>query len=306
MSDPARTLAPAAIPGLDRLERAFAEVSPLFRRVVGRLRPLLGPRWEAACGDAVERLFPEDGALRAAVEGYGRFAMETLRAEARFSRSGAYDAKSYAEATREVYANEAYMRGQYLPGLLLSHYLWPHHFRQACFFEDAFLDAVSRGGGPLLDVGIGTGFYSRLALSSAPGLEVRGYDVSPSSCDFARWHAAAFGHASRYAVEQRDVVADPPPSAPWLVSVEVLEHLEDPVGFLRGLRRLLAPGGKAFITAALNAPHADHIFLYRTPAEVVAQLEAAGFRLESAFSARADKPAPPGAPVPEVAAFVVG
>jgi 2-polyprenyl-3-methyl-5-hydroxy-6-metoxy-1,4-benzoquinol methylase len=305
MSAPAERAPAAATPDLDRLERCFAAVSPLFRGVIGRLRPLLGPRWERACDEAVRRLFPGDAALRAAVEGYGRFAMEVLRAEARFARTGAYVEKSYADATREVYANDAYMHGQYLPGLLLSHYLWPHHFRQACFFEDAFLADVARGGGALVDVGIGTGFYSRLALAGVPGLEVRGYDVSAASCAFAAWHAGAFGHGARYRVERRDVVADPPVPAPWLVSVEVLEHLEDPVAFLRGLRRLLAPGGKAFVTAALNAPHADHLYLYRTPAEVVAQLEAAGFRLESAFAARADRPAAPGAPVAEVAAFVV-
>lgn len=303
---PALAASAGAWPDLERLEAAVDCALPLFRGLGPRLRERLGPRWARACDEAVGRLFPAPAALAAAVEGYGRFAVETLRAEARFARERAYPARTYAQASAEVYANAEYMTRQYLPGLLLSHYLWPHHFRQACFFEDAYLEEVARrGGGPLLDVGIGTGFYSRLALAGVPGLAVHGYDVSESSCAFARWHAEAFQAGPRYRVERRDVVADPPAPAPWLVSVEVLEHLEDPVAFLRGLRRLLAPGGKAFLTAALNAPHADHLYLYRTPAEVVAQLEEAGFRLESSFSARAERSRPAGEPVPEVAAFVV-
>jgi 2-polyprenyl-3-methyl-5-hydroxy-6-metoxy-1,4-benzoquinol methylase len=298
-----------ATPHLDRLERAFQSASPLFRQVVGRLRTALGPRWAAACDEAVARLFPEDAALAAAVAGYGRFVMEVLRAEARFEKARAYPQKSYAQASAEVYSNDAYMRGQYLPGLLLSHYLWPHHWRQACFFTDVFLDEVARGGGGgggrLIDVGIGTGFYSRLAVAGVPGLAVEGYDVSRSSCDFAAWHVAAFGGAGRYQVRLQDVLQAPPEPARWLVSVEVLEHLEAPVDFLRGLRRLLAPGGRGFITAALNAPHADHIYLYASADQVLAQLDEAGFRVVQYLGARAEKEVKAGVPVAEVAAFIV-
>jgi SAM-dependent methyltransferase len=291
---------------LDRLDRALAAASPVFRAVTPRLSSALGPRWALGCQETLSRLFPDDAALAAAAKGYVRFALETLRAEARFEKVRAYPRKGYAQAFEEVYGNEAYMREQYLPGLLLSHHLWPHHHRQAVFFEDVFLDEVARGGGgPLIDVGTGTGFYARLALARVSSATVRAYDVSRASCTFARGHAAAFGAADRFAVEERDVVARPPEPARWLVSVEVLEHLEEPLAFLRGLRRLLAPGGLGFVTAALNAPHTDHIYLYRTPSEVVEQLEEAGFRIRSSFAARAEKAVPAGTPVAEVAAFLV-
>ena len=96
--------------------------------------------------------------------------------------------------------------------------------------------------------------------------------------------------ADRFHVELRDVVDDPPAPTDWLVSVEVLEHLEDPVRFLRGLRALLNERGKAFVTTALNAPNADHIYLYRNAAEVCVQLDAAGFAIEQYFCALAGKP----------------
>jgi hypothetical protein len=72
--------------------------------------------------------------------------------------------------------------------------------------------------------------------------------------------------------------------------IEVLEHLEDPPEIICALRRLLAPGGRAFITAAVNAAHADHIYFYRSAADVEAQLIEAGFAIEQAFVGVAYKP----------------
>lgn len=293
-------------PALARLDAAFRAGAPMFHDVVTKARAALGPEWERLTSASVERLFPGDAELAAAVKGYTRFVLDVLRLQIKFEKTRTYASKTYAQAHEQVYANADYMQSQYLPGLLLSHYLWPHHHRQRNFFETAFLPELRRAGATsLYDIGVGTGFYSRLALSAVPELTVTGFDISPSSQAFAQWHVAAYGAADRYRVELRDVVAAPPPPTPWLVSVEVLEHLEDPVAFLRGLRALLAPGGKAFITTALNAPNADHIYLYRTAAEVLEQFEQTGFVVEQYFCARAGAPSFPGAPVAEVAAFIV-
>lgn len=297
---------PERTPDLDRLEHAFRTAAPVFRNVVAKNRVELGPRWAAVLDESVRRLFPNPAALTAAVEGYARFAVHVLRLQMRFEQERTYVAKSYAEVLEKVYANDAHMSSEYLPGLLLSHYLWPHHYRQRLFFETVFLAEMRRAGASsFYDVGVGTGFYSRLALVGVPGLQGIGYDISASSKSFAEWQARAFGVANRFRVELRDVVDNPPAPTDWLVSVEVLEHLEEPVRFLLGLRAILNAGGRAFVTTALNAPNADHIYLYRTAAEVCAQFEAAGFAVEQYFCALAGKPSFRGAPVAEVAAFVV-
>jgi hypothetical protein len=67
----------------------------------------------------------------------------------------------------------------------------------------------------------------------------------------------------------------------------------------------MSHGAKAFITAALNAAHTDHIYLYRNGAEVLAHLIEAGFTLEQSYTATAYKSVSPGVPVPEAAAFLV-
>jgi 2-polyprenyl-3-methyl-5-hydroxy-6-metoxy-1,4-benzoquinol methylase len=91
---------------------------------------------------------------------------------------------------------------------------------------------------------------------------------------------------------------------PVVQCIEVLEHLSDPQLFLDHLRKLLRPGGHGFVTAALTAPNADHIYLYWTPAEVIAQLEKAGFVVRDYVEELAYE-GQPGEIVPKVAAFIV-
>jgi SAM-dependent methyltransferase len=291
---------------VDRLEARFRAASPVFREAVGRQRAALGEDWAESFDGMIGRLLGGDDDLALAVDGYSRFALDVLRLQARFDQTGVYESKTYAAVSRDVYANDEYMRTCYLPGLLLSQYLWPHHHRQAQFFERVFVgDMIRAGAERFYDVGVGTGFYSRLALAAAPQVTGLGIDISPSSRDYAERQAGAFGVGDRYHVEIRDVVREPADPVGWLICVEVLEHLEDPVEFIRALRGLVEPGGKAFIATALNAPNADHIYLYRTADDVMSQLREAGFAVEQYFCALAGKPARTDLPVAEVAAFIV-
>lgn len=230
-----------------------------------------------------------------------------MRLQAAFERKRQYEAKTHEQAAREVYFNEAHMQQEYLPGLLLSHFLWPHHYRQIQFFASAFMQAMRIAeAASFLEVGIGTGLYSGVLLRALPTVQGIGVDISPSSKRFTESQLQALGVADRYRTELRDVMLKPLAApADWLVCVEVLEHLDDPVSFLKCLRRNLAPGGKAFITAALNAAHADHIYLYRKGDEVLDHLIEAGFTLEQSFIAAAYKPSAIGVPVPQAAAFIV-
>ena len=295
-----------ATPSLDLVCRFLRERHRFSRDIVERGAERFGSCWVEACEETLHSLFPSERALELATKGYAAFAFDALRRQKQFEKEPTYPKKTHQEASNEVYLNADFMMNQYLPGLLLSHYFWPHHFRQLCFFETAFIAALRhQGATSFVEVGIGTGLYSRLLLQRLPLVHGKGYDISPSSKGFTESHLEAFDLSHRYDVELRDVVTHPIGPVNFLVCVEVLEHLEDPLTFLRALRAGLAPGGKAFITAALDAPNADHIFLYRKPEEVMQQLIAAGFTLEQSWLGAAYPPSAPGVPVPLAAAFVV-
>lgn len=294
-------------PHLKQMADVFRRKHRFAASTVDRGITLFGESWAIEFEQVVSVLFPSEEAIADAAKGYATFAMQSMRLQAAFEKERQYKIKTHEQASSEVYFNEKHMMQEYLPGLLLSHFLWPHHYRQLQFFDSAFVQAMRvANASTFLEVGIGTGLYSGLLLRRLPEIKGLGLDISPSSKKFTEAQIGALGVANRYHVELRDVTATPiEAKADWLVCVEVLEHLDDPVAFLRGLRRNMAPGARAFITAALNAAHADHIYLYRNATEVLSQLIEAGFTLEQSFVGAAYKPSAPGVPVPEAAAFIV-
>lgn len=273
---------------------------------VRRAAAEFGPAWEEDVAELLATLYDDEAAQADALKGYAAFVMDSMRRQKRFEREGRYAAKTYAEAAAEVYFNDEHMRRQYLPGLLLSHYLWAHHYRQIDYFRSAFLAPLARAGvREFAEVGVGTGVYSRLALTAWPEARGTGFDISPMSLQFTQAHVARYGCADRYEARLQDILQVPCERRfPAVVCVEVLEHLEDPVAMLRGLAALCVPGGRLFVTAALNAADADHIYLYRQPQDVFDQLRAAGLHMEHAFFAQAYAPAAPELPVPGALAMV--
>jgi SAM-dependent methyltransferase len=265
-----------------------------------------GPAWDAGFEQLLAHVYRAPEAMADAVKGYAAFAVDSMRRQSRFETEREYPAKTFAEAAQEVYLNDEYMHTQYLPGLLLSHYLWSHHYLQLQYFERFFLPSLAAQAQPrFAEVGVGTGVYSRIALQVVPAAQGFGYDLSPVSVRFTRAHLDAFGLLGRYDTCLRNVIDQPPEDqVGHVICVEVLEHLEDPVALLRGLKNMTAPGGKLFITAALNAANADHIYLYRNAEEVLVQAEGAGLHVEHYYFANA-YPAPKrGVPVPGAMAMV--
>lgn len=292
---------------LTRAAQAFVETKARFAQSnIQRNSAEFGPSWDSAFEQLLANLYPDPASLADAVTGYAAFAMDSMRRQRRFEAEGQYPAKTFAEAAQEVYLNDEYMNTQYLPGLLLSHYLWTHHYLQIQYFENFFLPSLAAESQPrFAEVGIGTGVYSRIALQTVPTARGLGYDLSPLSVRFTRAHLEAFGLLDRYDTDLRDVTEIPPEDpVTHVICVEVLEHLEDPVALLRGLKNMTAMGGRLFITAALNAANADHIFLYRNAEEVLKQTEEAGLHVEHYFFANAYPAPKPGVPVPAAMAMV--
>jgi hypothetical protein len=91
----------------------------------------------------------------------------------------------------------------------------------------------------------------------------------------------AHGYGDRYTIVNNNILDVPlHKKADIVICQEVLEHLEDPLSFIKALRDMAQPSGWGYITAAINAAHTDHIYLYRSPDEVKSQIEEAGWVIE--------------------------
>ena len=94
-------------------------------------------------------------------------------------------------------------------------------------------------GGAIVDVGCGTGRLSQLLQSIATsyvGVDAVRYDEFPAGASFS---AADLNH---------DPIPLPDGSADVAISVETIEHLENPRAFCREMVRVAKPGGWVLIT----------------------------------------------------------
>ena len=237
-----------------------------------------GDTWVAEFDIAMEHLFgTQPDKWNEALDGYAEFCTDALRSQIYFERKGEYKVSSYAEVAESCYHNEDFMMRCYLPGMFLSHYIWPHHHRMLQYFRSLlphFKDAKT-----FSEVGTGCGMYSKEPLALLPEVRGIGYDISSHSLSFTQRAVDSFGYGKRYKTEVRDIIENTPEPADLVINQEVLEHLEDPERFVRSLYDMTNPGGVAYISAAINAGHVDHIYLYRTPDEVKKHITAAGFEI---------------------------
>lgn len=234
------------------------------------------------------------------VNGFIAFNRMILKEELAFRATRAYSATAadIGRITTDVYDNDEVMNGYYLIGLYLTYFIWPHHYRMLRYYRNEFLSDDCPQEGGFAEWGVGHGLLSLAALRRWPAARGWLFDLSAHSLAFARTLLGAAGLAERCVFVQGDVLtAEDLPVVGRLVCSEVLEHVPDPALVLRRVRECLAPGGRAFLTAAVNAPQADHVHLYRSDEEVFAMVREAGLVVRSHLSVvhpnRHNDPTPP-------------
>ena len=258
------------------------KTTPFFSEIWRRQEQMFGEAWVSEIVENILVLFGEDhDAWQNALSGYAEFAMDALRNQKYFEENGRYQWNTSKEIQQKYYESEEHMMNAYLPGMYLSHYLWPHHFRLLSFFRSEVLSKM-QSPSVFYDVGIGTGLYSREVLRHFSQARGRGIDISRYSIAFTKKMLEAFGLMDRYQFEFSNIfeVKVVEEAADFVVSQEVLEHLENPLSFCRILRRMTKKGGCAYITAAINAAHSDHIYLFKSPEEVNELLVSAGWQVD--------------------------
>jgi SAM-dependent methyltransferase len=139
----------------------------------------------------------------------------------------------------------------------------------------------------VLDIGSGQGDFLQIVRSLLPDAEIVGADVSESGVVISR------GKVARATFIVGDIFRSPPALndfAGWAthaVCSEVLEHVDDPVSFLRLARKYLAPGARLVVTVPggpvsafdRHIGHRQHFDRRKTHA----MLEQAGYAVERIY-----------------------
>jgi SAM-dependent methyltransferase len=264
-----------------RLSELARETTPFFADVWDRQEKEFGARWKEEVSENVLLLLGGDeDRWKDALFGYADFSMEAIREQNFFEQYRRYRNSSASELLANCYEDENFMMTTYLPGLFLSHFLWKHHYRLLLFFRNEVLPDL-RSPEFFYEIGVGTGLYSREMLRAFPSVSGKGIDISRHSLEFTKRFLDLSGVLPRYAREQMDIFKTNLRSdtADFVICQEVLEHLEHPEKLCSAILSLVKPGAKAYITAAINAAHTDHIYLFRTESEVEAMLRSTGWKI---------------------------
>lgn len=291
---------------LDRFQRLLFEHATIFRKTYLDVQGSFGHPWEVEFDAHLRHLLGSDeAAYVSAIKGYSNFALEVMRLQRVFNKKKKYEDQSYQEAYDRVYMNAEYMMNLYLPGIFVSHFLWRHHYRQFNYYKERFLPLLDQvSDRRFYEVGTGTGFYTLQIFRHDPRFRGFGIDISPHSRQFTLNHIRSWGFEAGFTSVDKNIIGADFEPLPFVQCIEVIEHLSDPQMFLNHMRKMLRPGGHGFIAAALTAPQSDHIYLYWTPEDVIAQLNAAGFTVVD-FAEQLAYEGRPDEIVPKIAAFIV-
>lgn len=220
-----------------------------------------------------------------AVDMYLKMIEEMVYEQIQFVSSGSYRYSSFEEVNKLVYSNEDYMK-PYIHGLLMSQFLWQHHYEIFDFFIER-IKGYSSKINRYLEIGGGHGLFINWAheLCSNGTNSFTCLDISQSSLDLCK----AFNPDKNLNYVHQDVFEHKPDEVYDFISMgEVLEHVEDPVALMSKLNDLLSPEGTVFITVPTNAAAIDHIYLFRNAGEIIEVCEKAGFEVVEDFSIYAE------------------
>jgi 2-polyprenyl-3-methyl-5-hydroxy-6-metoxy-1,4-benzoquinol methylase len=193
---------------------------------------------------------------------------DTLREQIYFQEHKKYRHGSFADVANDVYFNGDYMR-RYMYGLAVTSFLWPNHHNIMRFFRRTL---PRDRKGTYLEIGPGHGFFFKTAMEESSYDEFEGLDISETSVSQTRRIIDFYGTAKgvKAQIVQRDFLEGdiPPASCDAVVMGEVLEHVERPDIFMKRIAEVAKKDAWIFVTTCCNAPAIDHIFLFRSAAEV--------------------------------------
>lgn len=201
---------------------------------------------------------------------YRTIVMGTVHEQIYFRKHGRYRHSTFAEVASDVYFNAEYM-SHYMYGLALTSYFWPNHLAMLNFFKKTL---PQNSSGRYLEVGPGHGYYLMTAMLQSRYGAFLGVDISETSVAMTKDLINHFmaGQTIPFELRCLDFLAATdlqPKSFDAVVMGEVLEHVEQPQLFLRRIRDIAKDDAYIYITTCVNAPEIDHIYLFKSPEEVM-------------------------------------
>lgn len=256
------------------------EDNPMHRNFVTRALANVTAAELAHLDDYIDFCKHKGLAVAYLAECYLTIVGDTLREQIYFQKHKKYRYSTFAEVGDSVYFNEEYM-SFYMYGLAITSYLWPNHLDLFRFFRETL---PTNKTGKYLEIGPGHGYFFMTAMEQSKFDTFTGVDISETSVAMTRALIEHFGTDKKsFDLVCMDFLKTDLPENGFdaVVMGEVLEHVEQPELFLKQIARLACDDAHIFVTTCINAPAVDHIYLFKTPDELVKLFDACGLKIKS-------------------------
>lgn len=213
----------------------------------------------------------------------GYFAEERIH----FVRTGTYRYHSLKEA-ESLYKNTDYMHN-YMIGLCLSIYMWQIQRDNMRFFIKSCKED-SHTSGRYLEVGPGHGEYFVAAMENTHFREYIGVDISATAVEMSRKFTeyATDNRKDCHILHKNFFDYSPEMKFQGIVMGEVLEHVDEPLLFLRKIYTLADNTAFIFLTTAINSPYPDHIYHFHNKNEIYDLFDQASLRVKKEICTTAE------------------
>lgn len=211
---------------------------------------------------------------------YNFIVKETFREQMFFNKHKRYRYATFNEVASSVYMDNDYMK-KYMYGLAITSFLWKQHQVMHTFFENHLPKEKS---GTFLEIGPGHGYYFMKALTLTAFDHLTAIDISPTSVEMTKEivkQSVGMNTGKKWDIHQCDfLMMETTNKYDGLVMGEVLEHVENPVAFLKKIHSIVHEDSFVYITTCANAPEIDHLYLFKNEIEVIKMAEDCGFTVK--------------------------
>jgi hypothetical protein len=179
--------------------------------------------------------------------------------------------KTFNESNQYPYETgkvKTFDRVTYDIALILSVFFIPARYKM---FRE-LLNLLKLQNGKILIIGVGAAIELELIYTLLPGKEVESYDLSISSFVKERF--------ANKKIFEKEFIFDPLNLYQNILAIELLEHLSEPINFVKNCSQSLVHKGGMYITTASNMPQFDHLFNFHD-IDFDTQLESIGLSIKT-------------------------
>ena len=220
------------------------------------------------------------GSSQEGARAYNDLCVQMLQNQIQFRKTGKYPTEDPALAQSQIYDQPDVMRN-YMMGLLISQMLWPNHYAMFRFFQSHVSRAQPKR---YLEVGCGHGLLLIDAIRRFPQVEAVVCDISQAAIDLTKEMLSSFHVNSSHIkfvrqdflifFSKKDFFFD------FITLGEILEHVKDVKGFLKGVYDLIAKDGRVYLSTCANCPASDHVFHFHSVKEIQETIANGHFLIE--------------------------